>query len=216
MLAIGTDYEYYNAVWVKNEWSRFLKLMEQDKTKHLIPCFKGIDAYDMPKEFNKLQAQDLGKVGATQDLLRGIEKLIAPAKAEKPAVVDGKGLIAETWEKAQGFILAKEWKSADMCLDTVRGYEPEHVGALIGKLMVSLKVSQEAELASCGSILEENEFYPQLLRVADKETAARMKDYNCATIYNAAMADAKKPGALAANHAIAKLKRINGYFAHTA
>ena len=30
----------------------------------------------MPKEFAKLQAQDLGKVGATQDLLRGIEKAV--------------------------------------------------------------------------------------------------------------------------------------------
>ena len=89
MLAIGTDYEYFNAVWVKNEWSRYLKLMEKDKSKHLIPCFKGIDAYDMPKEFNKLQAQDLGKVGAVQDLLRGIDKLIAvkPAAAPTPAGV---------------------------------------------------------------------------------------------------------------------------------
>jgi alpha-tubulin suppressor-like RCC1 family protein/DNA-directed RNA polymerase subunit RPC12/RpoP len=76
MLAFGTDYEYFNAVWVKNEWSRFLKLMTTDKTKHLIPCYKGIDVYDMPKEFAKLQAQDLGKVGATQDLLRGIEKIL--------------------------------------------------------------------------------------------------------------------------------------------
>ena len=46
--------EHFNAVWVKNEWSRFLKLMAQDKGKHLIPCYKGIDAYDMPKEFAKL------------------------------------------------------------------------------------------------------------------------------------------------------------------
>lgn len=36
MLSFGTDYEYYNAVWVKNEWSRFLKLMEKDKSKYLI------------------------------------------------------------------------------------------------------------------------------------------------------------------------------------
>lgn len=27
MLAVGTKYEYYNAVWVKNEWSRFLDMM---------------------------------------------------------------------------------------------------------------------------------------------------------------------------------------------
>ena len=88
MLTVGTDYEHFNAVWVKNEWSRFLKLMEKDKSKHLIPCYKGIDAYDMPKEFAKLQAQDMGKVGAMQDLLRGIDKLIAakPAVSQTPGV----------------------------------------------------------------------------------------------------------------------------------
>lgn len=80
MLVFGTDFEYFNAVWVKNEWSRFLKLMAQDKSKHLIPCYKNMDAYDMPKEFAKLQAQDMGKVGATQDLLRGIDKIFSTEK----------------------------------------------------------------------------------------------------------------------------------------
>ena len=74
MLAVGTDYEYYNAVWVKNEWSRYLALIAAGQKKALIPCYKNIDAYDMPKEFARLQAQDMGKVGAMQDLLRGIER----------------------------------------------------------------------------------------------------------------------------------------------
>ena len=72
MLAFGTDYEYYNAVWVKNEWSRFLQLIAKGEKKTLIPCYKNIDAYDMPKEFAKLQAQDMGKWWAIQDLLRGM------------------------------------------------------------------------------------------------------------------------------------------------
>ena len=76
MLAVGTAYEYYNAVWVKNEWSRFLKLMAKNPGKHLIPCYKDIDAYDIPKEFAHLQAQDMGKVGAMADLVRGVEKLL--------------------------------------------------------------------------------------------------------------------------------------------
>lgn len=63
MLAIGTDYEYFNAVWVKNEWSRFLDMMKSDKSKRLIPCYADIDAYDMPQEFKNLQGQDMGKVG---------------------------------------------------------------------------------------------------------------------------------------------------------
>lgn len=76
MLVVGTDNEYFNAVWVKNEWKRFLHLMASQHDKVLIPCFKDMDPYDLPKEFQKLQAQDLGKVGAMQDLMRGIEKIL--------------------------------------------------------------------------------------------------------------------------------------------
>ena len=90
MLAVGTSYEHYNAVWVKNEWSRFLKMMSRGEKKYLIPCYKNLDAYDIPKEFLRLQAQDIGKVGAIQDLLRGIGKLMPqqpamPQRQERPA-----------------------------------------------------------------------------------------------------------------------------------
>ena len=33
MVVIGTQAEYFNAVWVKNEWSRFLALMEEGPHK---------------------------------------------------------------------------------------------------------------------------------------------------------------------------------------
>ncbi|MBQ1362956.1 MAG: toll/interleukin-1 receptor domain-containing protein, partial [Oscillospiraceae bacterium] len=37
MLVVGTDYENFDAVWVKNEWSRFLKLIAKGEKKTLIP-----------------------------------------------------------------------------------------------------------------------------------------------------------------------------------
>ena len=46
MLAIGAKEEYYDAVWVKNEWGRYLSMMADDKSKHLIPCYKDLDAYN--------------------------------------------------------------------------------------------------------------------------------------------------------------------------
>ena len=82
MIVVGTDYENFDSVWVKNEWSRFLKLIAAGQKKTLIPVFKNMDAYDMPKEFNKLAALDIGKVGAMQDLLHGVEKLIPLKKTE--------------------------------------------------------------------------------------------------------------------------------------
>lgn len=76
MLVVGTDYNNMNSIWVRNEWSRYLDLMKKNKDKMLIPCYKDMDPYDLPKEFAGLQAQDMGKVGAIQDLVRGIGKVI--------------------------------------------------------------------------------------------------------------------------------------------
>lgn len=75
MIVIGTNKEYFEAPWVRNEWSRYLSLIKQDTKKTLIPCFKDIDAYDLPEEFAHLQAQDMSKIGFMQDLVRGVKKL---------------------------------------------------------------------------------------------------------------------------------------------
>ena len=142
MLAFGTDYEYYNAVWVKNEWSRYLKLMAKDKTKHLIPCYKGIDAYDMPKEFAKLQAQDMGKVGAMQDLLRGIEKILPKTAPEtvvwEKVLVGGSGdnKIASLLDRGYMALEDRDWDKADSFFEDVLNNEAKNAQAYIGKTLV--------------------------------------------------------------------------------
>ena len=62
MLVITSDPDNVNAVWVKNEWSRFLKIMQRKKDRALIPCYLNISPYELPEEFSYLQAQDLGKL----------------------------------------------------------------------------------------------------------------------------------------------------------
>lgn len=79
MLVIGTSQKNMNSVWVKNEWSRYLDIMKKDRNKTLIPCFYGMTAADLPDEFILLQGQDLNKIGAIQDLIRGITKIIKKA-----------------------------------------------------------------------------------------------------------------------------------------
>jgi len=142
MLAIGTDYEYYNAVWVKNEWSRYLKLMAADKSKHLIPCYKGIDAYDMPKEFARLQAQDLGKMGAIQDILRGVEKLIPKQKnttvIQEKVVVGGAGgnnKIASLLDRGNMALEDGDWAKADSFFEDVLNNDSKNAQAYLGKTL---------------------------------------------------------------------------------
>lgn len=76
MVLVTTNVDYINAVWVKNEWSRFLNMMKQDQSKKIIPCFKDIDAYDLPKEIRNIQALDMNKLGFIQDLVVGINKIM--------------------------------------------------------------------------------------------------------------------------------------------
>lgn len=75
MMVVGTKPEYFNAVWVKNEWNRYIQLMRNDRSRKLIPCYRDMDAYDLPDEFSHLQAQDMGKIGFINDIVRGIGKL---------------------------------------------------------------------------------------------------------------------------------------------
>lgn len=82
MLVVATCNEHCEAVWVRNEWSRYLSFMEEgDKT--LIPVFKTMSPYELPDELSKFQAQDMEKVGAIQDLVRGVQKLLGQTKTEK-------------------------------------------------------------------------------------------------------------------------------------
>lgn len=87
MITIGTKKEYFEAPWVKNEWSRYLALIKKGENKTIIPCFKDMDAYDLPEEFAYLQAQDMSKIGFEQDLIHGIKKLVDTDKKKKKSKV---------------------------------------------------------------------------------------------------------------------------------
>lgn len=143
MLAVGTCYEHYNAVWVKNEWSRYLKIIAQDKNKYLIPCYKNIDAYDIPKEFAHLQGQDMGKVGAIPDLLRGIEKLLPRQKNDTVIVQEkvvvgnagGNNKIASLLDRGNMALEDGDWDKADSFFEDVLNNDSKNSQAYLGKAL---------------------------------------------------------------------------------
>jgi len=76
MLTIGSSKENIEAVWVKNEWSRFLSFRQDDDSKTLLPLYFDMDKVDLPDEFALFSAYDMLADGFTEELLRGIKKLI--------------------------------------------------------------------------------------------------------------------------------------------
>ena len=184
MLVFGTDYEYFNAVWVKNEWSRYLKLMAQDKSKHLIPCYKNVDAYDMPKEFQKLQGQDMGKVGAVQDLLRGIDKLLgkgqaAQAAAQTSAQAAGGPTADSLLKRGQMFLEDGDWDSADEYFDKVLDMAPECAEAYVGKFCAARQYRKIAELARDSKKIsgEASRLWERVMKFVSLALRSELEDY---------------------------------------
>jgi len=85
MILVSTKAENINSVWVKNEWTRYLEMMKEDKEKYIIPCYKDMSPYELPMELSKIQSLDILKIGFMQDLTDGIEKIINKTKAKTPA-----------------------------------------------------------------------------------------------------------------------------------
>lgn len=74
MVVIGTKADYFNSVWVKNEWGRFLKLMETDKNKQMF--FACDDVEDLPRAFSGRQAQILNQPNAIQNLAFAVKRCL--------------------------------------------------------------------------------------------------------------------------------------------
>jgi len=190
MISVGTKPEHFEAVWVKNEWSRYLGLIKNGAKKTLIPAYKDMDPYDMPKEFAHLQAIHLGELGFQQDLLSGIRKIFEskeqPAEDENEEYVNVDGLLD------RGFfgLEEKEWALAGECFDKVLKADKTNVRAYLGKLLFDLKLTGRNELEKCPTPFDHNENYRKILMLGNEEmilfvndALERSRELECEAIY---------------------------------
>lgn len=183
MLAIGTRPEYFNAVWVKNEWSRFLRIIKKDRTKLLIPCYRDMDAYELPEEFAHLQAQDMAKIGFINDIVRGIKRVMRNDEPKKQTVVKETVVtatapnIAPLLRRAFMFLEDGDFEKADEFCEQVLNQDPENARAYLGKLMAELGVKKEEELADCETPFDGNYNYQKALRFADQSFESTLVGY---------------------------------------
>ena len=155
MVVIGSRPEYFNAVWVKNEWSRYLSLMKHDHKRLLIPCYRDMDPYDLPEELSMLQSQDMSKIGFMQDLLRGVQKVMQqPTSA--PQGVRVETATAETnapgvtslLKRAALFLEDGDTASAREYYDRVLDIDPECAEAYMGKVCAETGCRKESDLGT--------------------------------------------------------------------
>ena len=184
MLVIGSKPEYFTAVWVKNEWSRYLKLMKADRSKLLIPCYKDMDAYELPEEFAHLQAQDMGKIGFINDIVRGIKKVInkdEPKSAVKETATAGQAAnsaVAPLLKRISLFLEDGNWQEADEYCERVLDSDPENAQAYLYKLMAKMEVRKTEDLRNQAQPFDSEDMYRKTVRFADEELKNTLEEYN--------------------------------------
>jgi tetratricopeptide (TPR) repeat protein len=181
MLVIGTKPEYFKAVWVKNEWSRFLSLTKKDRSLLLIPCYKDMDAYDLPEELSFLQSQDMSKVGFIQDIIRGIRKVLDASKPQ--ATSTGETTVADSGvepllKRANIYLEDKDFDAADRYFDRILDMNPELPQAYIGKLCVQLHLRFEEDLAKNAKPLTEYPHFNRALKYSKGDLQSKYNKYN--------------------------------------
>ncbi len=215
MLTIGTKPEYFNAVWVKNEWSRFLKIAQSDRSKLLIPCFKDMDAYDLPEEFSHLQAQDMGKIGFINDIIRGIKKILAKPeeKTEKTVVVSSSSSanVENLLKRGMLCLEDEKWDEANKFFEQVLNENAEEIRAYIGELLAAYKVSSEDGMNYVREDIKENVLYSKIMRFGDSELKKRFENYRVNGVYNKAVYLASAGTNDKYEQAIELFERISGF-----
>ena len=164
MLALGTSYDDYNDVWVKNEWNRYLEIAEKNKNKCLIPCYKDVDEYDIPKEFAGLKVCQIGNDDTFNNIMAEIANVVKPESVNQPAPEPEKAEPAEEIELEEieiiepvdinklldeGFsaISDKNWKEANKLFFQVLDEEPDNSKAYWGQLLVQQECTNAREMA---------------------------------------------------------------------
>ena len=181
MVVIGSRPEYFNAVWVKNEWSRYLSLMKHDHKRLLIPCYRDMDPYDLPEELSMLQSQDMSKIGFMQDLLRGIQKVMqqptsAPqgVRVETAAAETNAPGVTSLLKRAALFLEDGDTASAREYYDRVLDIDPECAEAYMGKVCAETGCRKESDLGALNYCVDMRGDWQKAVRFA---SAAQKQTY---------------------------------------
>lgn len=187
MLVVGTSPENMNAVWVKNEWSRYLARMTEKGEGTLVTLYKGMLKEHLPAEFSHLHAMDMSEPGFEEELIRGIRKIIGkstvPEPEQKPdEPTDTSGML----RRAQMFLEEKQFARADELCEKALDCEPENAGAYLIKLLAEYHITEPDKLHEyTSSDFSTSGNYAKILRFGDddlkswleNEHSVAMKEY---------------------------------------
>ncbi len=183
MIVVGTKPEYLGATWVKNEWGRYLQIVKKDSGKYIIPAYKGMDAYDLPDALSIYQSQDMSKIGAIQDLVHGVKKLMAPAKQQTQGTGAGmKDMSASLLKRAEMFLEERNFRSAAEYCEKALDMNPSNDMAYLYMLLIDLKLVKKEQLKGGCVRFDNNANYQRFMKVSENEALKKEIKHYCDSV----------------------------------
>lgn len=181
MIVLGTKPQYFDAVWVKNEWSRFSELIENGEQKVLIPVFKNMEAKGLPNRLAKYQAFDMSNISFLQTLTNTIAENVN----RKSIVNFSKDSSAEYAYLERGFLALedKDFTQANSFFENVLNLNPHNSQAYFGKLMVEMRINKQEQILTSPKPLNEYANFEKAVRFADQQLKSTLVQYEKKVIY---------------------------------
>lgn len=203
MLLVTSSTDHANAVWVKNEWSRFLDIMKEKKDRRLYPLIFKMQPEDLPVELSVLQAQNIMKMGFLEELCDGLDRIfhktrtVSVQPVYKPPVSSGtvsqpvsyqssnrqdsltaNARFAEKMTK-RGYMSLEDgdWDNAARQFKSALDKDSRYAQAYIGRLMAQNRLKKESELANLAAPLMNQHDFQQACRYATPEYQKVLDEY---------------------------------------
>lgn len=175
MIVLGTQPQYFNAVWVKNEWSRFAELVENGENKVIIPVFRDMEANQLPSRIAKYQAYDMSNI----EFLPSILNVISQSVSKNSKVAYNKDASAEDVYLERGFLALEDgnFSQAESFFENVLNLNPHNSQAYFGKLMVEMKITKQEQILTSPKYLSEYKNFEKAVRFADYQLKTALLKY---------------------------------------
>lgn len=153
MIVVGTNANYVESTWVRNEWKRYIKLKDLDSSRMLILAYRDIKPEDFPQEIASYQGfcvSDNEQIEALVNRVKtsiGKKNLFENNNENKNKI---KNNINRAWDELRN----KDFSDANKCVEKVLDIDYQNADAHLIKLMIEYHVTDISQLNSSFDPLE--------------------------------------------------------------
>lgn len=182
MIVLGTKFEYFNDVRVRNEWSSFQDLIKKGSQKSIVLFYDNMKHSELPEEIQSYLSYNMSDFAAMRDLIGNVAELMsADLYTNVSDTYDAENIrdmdIDTLFESATCALANGDFTSADRYCNIVLSVDPTNTDAYFGKLLAECRVRERKELSNCPQPFSMSENYRSIMKYGDNEIISELQGY---------------------------------------